>query len=108
MAALEHRGQGGYADGQDYDQQGCPGRYLRHGFQGLSVVLAFIGVKLIMEALHGNTLPFINGGQPLEAVPDIPTWASLLVIVLAVGIAALASILKSRRQSLKIASQREK
>lgn len=75
---------------------------------GLAVVLAFIGVKLIMEALHGNTLPFINGGQPLEAVPDIPTWASLLVIVLAVGIAALASILKSRRQSLETDSQREK
>ena len=30
---------------------------------GLSVVLGFIGVKLIMEALHGNTLPVINGGE---------------------------------------------
>lgn len=65
---------------------------------GLSVVLAFIGVKLIMEALHGNTLPFINGGHPLEVVPEIPTWLSLLVIVLAIGIAALASLIKSRGQ----------
>lgn len=65
---------------------------------GLAVVLAFIGVKLIMEALHGNTLPFINGGHPLEAVPEIPTWLSLLVIVLAIGIAALASLIKSRGQ----------
>ncbi|KJY50229.1 MULTISPECIES: TerC family protein [Bifidobacterium] len=72
---------------------------------GLAVVLAFIGVKLIMEALHGNTLPFINGGRPLEAVPEIPTWASLLVIVLAVGIAALASVLKSRHMSSAAAPQ---
>ena len=37
---------------------------------GLSVVLGFIGVKLIMEALHGNSLPFINGGQPIAWVPE--------------------------------------
>ena len=30
---------------------------------GLAVILAFIGVKLIMEALHTNELPFINGGE---------------------------------------------
>ena len=29
---------------------------------GLAFVLAFIGVKLVLEALHTNTLPFINGG----------------------------------------------
>ncbi|MCW2641777.1 MAG: tellurium resistance protein TerC, partial [Dactylosporangium sp.] len=28
---------------------------------GLSIVLGFIGVKLVMEALHTNELPFING-----------------------------------------------
>ena len=33
---------------------------------GLAVVLGFIGVKLILEALHTNTLPFINGGEPLN------------------------------------------
>ena len=65
---------------------------------GLAVVLAFIGVKLIMEALHGNTLPFINGGGPLEAVPEVPTWLSLLVIVLAIGIAAVAILLNARGQ----------
>ena len=35
---------------------------------GLSVVLGFIGVKLIMEALHGNTLPFINGGEGVRRI----------------------------------------
>ncbi|NUT93631.1 MAG: TerC family protein, partial [Saccharothrix sp.] len=28
---------------------------------GLSVILGFIGVKLILEALHSNSLPFLNG-----------------------------------------------
>ena len=30
---------------------------------GLGVILSFIGIKLILEALHANTLPFINGGR---------------------------------------------
>lgn len=64
---------------------------------GLSVVLGFIGVKLIMEALSGNTLPFINGGQGVEWVPEVPTWLSLLVIVLAIGGASLASVISMKR-----------
>ena len=32
---------------------------------GLAVLLAFIGVKLILHALHENELPFINGGEPI-------------------------------------------
>lgn len=63
---------------------------------GLAVVLGFIGVKLVMEALHGNSLPFINGGNPITQVPDIPTWVSLAVIIVAIGSAALASVLKMR------------
>ena len=63
---------------------------------GLSVVLGFIGVKLIMEALHGNTLPFINGGKGIEWVPEVPTWLSLAVIVLAIGGAAVASVVKMK------------
>ncbi|MBW3087906.1 TerC family protein [Bifidobacterium sp. 82T24] len=73
---------------------------------GLSVVLGFIGVKLIMEALHGNTLPFINGGQPIHAVPEVPTWLSLAVIVVSIGTAAIASVLKMRAVEAK-ASQRD-
>lgn len=64
---------------------------------GLSVVLGFIGVKLIMEALHGNTLPFINGGEGVHWVPEVPTWLSPAVIVLAIGGAALASVVKMKQ-----------
>ena len=63
---------------------------------GLAVVLGFIGVKLIMEALHGNSLPFINGGQPVHWVPEIPTWLSLAVIVVSIGTAAAASVIKMK------------
>ena len=63
---------------------------------GLSVVLGFIGVKLIMEALHGNTLPFINGGEGIHWVPEVPTWLSLAVIVLAIGGASVASVIKMK------------
>ena len=63
---------------------------------GLSVVLGFIGVKLIMEALHGNTLPFINGGEGIHWVPEVPTWLSLAVIVVAIGGASVASVIKMK------------
>lgn len=63
---------------------------------GLAVVLGFIGVKLILEALHGNTLPFINGGRNIEWVPEVPTWLSLAVIIVAIGGAAIASIVRTR------------
>jgi len=63
---------------------------------GLSVILAFIGVKLLLHALHENELPFINGGEHVP-VPEIPTWLSLGVIVLTLAVTALASIRKARR-----------
>ncbi|PRZ03469.1 tellurite resistance protein TerC [Isoptericola sp. CG 20/1183] len=63
----------------------------------LSVILGFIGVKLIMEAMHGNTLPFVNGGQPIEWVPEVPIWLSLLVIVGSLAVATVASLIRTRR-----------
>ncbi|WP_309117827.1 TerC family protein [Saccharothrix sp.] len=63
---------------------------------GLSVILGFIGVKLILEALHSNALPFINGGQPLP-VPVIGIEVSLSVIVGVLAITTVASLIKVRR-----------
>jgi tellurite resistance protein TerC len=63
---------------------------------GLAVILAFIGVKLVMEALHENTVPFINDGEHIEAVPTIPIWLSLTVIVGVLVIATVASLMKTR------------
>ena len=47
---------------------------------GLAAILAFIGVKLILHALHENNVPFINGGEPVHVV-EISTGLSLSVIV---------------------------
>ena len=57
--------------------------------QGLAVILAFIGVKLVFHALHVNELPFINGGEPLLWVPEIPIWFSLLFIGATITVATV-------------------
>ncbi|MFF8188928.1 TerC family protein [Microbacterium sp. NPDC016588] len=69
--------------------------------QGLAVILAFIGVKLVFHALHVNELPFINGGEPLLWVPEIPIWLSLLFIAATVAVATIASLAKTRRDAEK-------
>jgi tellurite resistance protein TerC len=63
--------------------------------QGLAVVLAFIGVKLVLHALHENEVPFINDGEHVP-VPEIPTLLSLGVIILTLAITAAASLYKTR------------
>lgn len=64
---------------------------------GLAGILGLIGVKLIIHALHTNALPFINGGEPVTAVPEIPTNVSLLAILGILVVTTLASLLASRR-----------
>jgi tellurite resistance protein TerC len=64
---------------------------------GLAIVLGFIGVKLILEALHTNTVPFINGGEPLDVwVPS--TGLSLAVIVTVLALTTILSLRASRRE----------
>jgi tellurite resistance protein TerC len=69
--------------------------------QGLAVILGFIGVKLVFHALHVNELPFINGGEPLLWVPEIPIWFSLLFIAATIVVATAASLLKTRSDGKK-------
>jgi tellurite resistance protein TerC len=64
---------------------------------GLAFLLAFIGVKLILHALHENEVPFINGGQPVEWAPEIPIWLSLLVIIGTLAVTTVASLAKDAR-----------
>ena len=64
---------------------------------GLAVVLGFIGVKLVLEALADNNLPFVNGGQHVGWAPHIPIWLSLLVILGTLAVATAASLAKSSR-----------
>ena len=63
--------------------------------QGLAFILFFIGVKLVLHALHENEVPFINGGEHVN-VPEIPTLLSLAVIVVTLVITTVASLYKTR------------
>ena len=56
------------------------------------VPAAFIGVKLVLHAMHENELPFINGGEHIEWAPEIPIWLSLVVIVGTLAVTAVASL----------------
>ena len=63
--------------------------------KGLSVILLFIGIKLILQALRENDLPFINGGKHVN-VPQVPTLLTLAVIAVTLIVAAAASVYATR------------
>jgi tellurite resistance protein TerC len=63
--------------------------------EGLAFILGFIGVKLVLEALHTNELPFINGGEPVLWAPTIPIWFSLGVIIGTLTVVTIASLVKT-------------
>jgi tellurite resistance protein TerC len=71
---------------------------LRYLHYGIAVILGFIGIKLILHALHVNELPFINGGEHVEWVPDIDNMVSLGVIIASMTIATVASLIASGRE----------
>lgn len=63
---------------------------------GLAILLGFIGVKLVLEALRQNSLPLINHGHGLD-VP-VPSTAFSLAFVAGVLVATtLLSLLRTRR-----------
>ena len=68
-------------------------RYL--GF-GLSLILGWIGVKLVIHALHKNELPFINGGEAIKVIPEISTGLSLIVILVTLVVTTVWSLLATR------------
>ena len=63
---------------------------------GLAVILAFIGVKLVLHALHENELPFLNNGEPIP-VPEVGIGLSLSVIVGVLVITTVTSLVAVRR-----------
>jgi tellurite resistance protein TerC len=59
---------------------------------GLSIVLGFIGVKLILEAAHHNGVAW---------APEIPILVSLSVILVTLTVTAVLSLMKSASMSQK-------
>ena len=58
--------------------------------KGLGVILAFIGVKLILEALHHHGVSW---------APEVPIRVSLGVIVITLTVTTVASVITSRRRT---------
>jgi len=71
---------------------------------GLAAILGFIGIKLMLEALHGNNVPFINSGRPVPVV-EISTAVSLTVIVAILVITTLASVFSGRGRAQNAAAR---
>ena len=65
---------------------------------GLAIVLGFIGVKLILEALHSNNVPFINEGAVVPWAPEISIEWSLAVIAGTLLVTTVASLIRTRRR----------
>jgi tellurite resistance protein TerC len=70
---------------------------------GLAVILGFIGVKLVVHALHTNELPFVNGGEHVTVIPEVPTWLSLVVILGTLAVTTVASLAQDRRDRQRAA-----
>ena len=61
--------------------------------KGLSFILAFIGIKMFVEAFHGIGIHEIAGIK----LPTVPIEISLLVIVLALTVTAVASLMAPQK-----------
>jgi tellurite resistance protein TerC len=74
---------------------------------GLATILALIGVKLVLHAMHQNNVPFINDGEPVEVV-EISTGLSLVIIIGVLIVTVAASLLspKGRAQTYVAAARR--
>ena len=64
---------------------------------GIAAILGFIGVKLLIHAIHEAPLDFIPGFDLLKKIPEVPIWLSLAFIVVAMGTAVLVSIVAANR-----------
>lgn len=64
---------------------------------GIAAILAFIGVKLFLHALHETDVSWLTWGN---GVPEVPTWLSLTFIVAAMAVATIASLIKMKRDGV--------
>jgi tellurite resistance protein TerC len=60
------------------------------------LILAWIGIKLVIHALHKNEVPFINGGEAIKVIPEISTGLSLIVILITLTVTTVWSLLATR------------
>ncbi|GAB15169.1 putative TerC family integral membrane protein [Arthrobacter globiformis NBRC 12137] len=70
---------------------------------GLAAILGFIGVKLILHALHENNLPFINDGEHVNVI-EISTGTSLSVILGVLAVTIIGSVLSPKGKAKSMVS----
>ena len=63
--------------------------------KGLAVILGFIGLKLVIEALHGSHVDEFGSFH----LPEIGTVTSLLFIVATLIVTTVLSVLKTNRDA---------
>jgi tellurite resistance protein TerC len=70
---------------------------------GLAIILAWIGVKLVIHALHKNELPFLNNGEAIKSIPEISTELSLGFILVTLVVTTVVSLIATseKRKSSK-------
>jgi len=68
---------------------------------GLAAILAFIGAKLVLEALHVNSISWINNGEGFGWAPEISTGVSLTVILSTLVVATVTSVIATRKRNAK-------
>jgi tellurite resistance protein TerC len=64
--------------------------------EGLSVILGFIGIKLVLEAIHGGGTHNILGVH----VPEISTQFSLAIIVTTLLVTIIASLARTSKSKV--------
>ena len=69
---------------------------------GLSVILAFIGVKLVLHAMHEYQL---DERLHIPFSLDVPIWLSLTVIIATLAVTTVASLIKSSRDASRAGSR---
>jgi tellurite resistance protein TerC len=67
---------------------------------GLSIILGFIGIKLILHALHSYHLA---DWAPWDG--EIPIWVSLTVIIVTLTITTVASLVKAKHDEDQLAAR---
>jgi tellurite resistance protein TerC len=65
---------------------------------GLSAILAFIGVKLIIEALHGSHIDHL-GSVPLPEIGILTSLGFIVAVLAAASVASLAKTWIDQRRS---------
>ncbi|WP_420113408.1 TerC family protein [Pseudactinotalea sp.] len=65
---------------------------------GLAAILAFIGVKLVIHAMHTNELSWLNNGEHITVIPEIEPLMSLAVIIVVLTVTTVMSLTVGARR----------